>query len=205
MARTKSASRTVVNWLAIAGYEYFHQLLVGLGHVFFDQGDYNVNLIGIRSRDTASNTFNDYLVVCFRVMGVPQCWIIPCTTDPGSYYRDNPLNLSGTAWLEPGQHRGLWKLGMHQGKYPALVQRQPVTVRRGGPDGEPDTGWFGINLHRAAADAVAGHVDKFSAGCQVVQCPLEYQVLMAVLRKASRVHGNSFSYTLLDENQLTEQ
>ena len=65
----------------------------------------------------------------------------------------------GTAVLVPGQHRRCYKLGRHQGKYEALVQAEVLQVYRdnnkdtkvdaGGPI---DSGWHGINIHRASSN-----------------------------------------------------
>ena len=53
-----------------------------------------------------------------------------CTTDPGLYYRHNPLNCFGTAVLVPGQYRGAFVLGQHQGLYEALTQGKSLPVYR---------------------------------------------------------------------------
>lgn len=182
------------------------------GYKLFSRGDYNLNLIGIRSRDTKANTFNDVFCVLFKMAGIEQLWQFSCTTDPGTYYRLNPLNLLGTAILCPGQYAGMWQLGMHQGKYPALVQRGEVTVFRDGDKNEElditdvvqETGYFGINGHRASDKGIAEKVDRFSAGCQVIQDPNEYAMLINLIRIAVSKHGNSFTYTLLTEQECEQ-
>lgn len=180
-----------------------------LGYKLF-KGDKNPNLIGIRSADKAANTFND--VICLLYQNDKEKWVLkqfPATTDAGLFYRKNPLNVDGTAVLCTGQHLSLWTLGYHQGKYQALVQNQPVSVWRdpnkddqNDTGGELQKGWFGINLHRASADKVAQHVDKFSAGCQVIQHPNHYQQLMKFLNESVKNYGKTFTYTLLDESKL---
>jgi len=184
--------------------------MANAGYKLFSRGDYNLNLIGIRSRDTKANTFNDVFCVLFKMAGVEQLWQLACTTDPGTYYRNNPLNVLGTAILCEGQHKSMWELGYHQGKYPALVQTGITTVYRDGDKNEDlditdvikDTGYFGINCHRASDKGIAQKVDRFSAGCQVIQDPTEYAMLINLLRLAAEKHGNKFTYTLLTQNQL---
>lgn len=192
--------------------EQLKQAMANAGHKLFSRGDYNLNLIGIRSRDTKANTFNDLFCVLFKMGGVEQLWQFACTTDPGTYYRQNPLNVKGTAVLCEGQHKHMWQLGRHQGKYPALVQRGQTTVYRDGDKNEDlditdvvqDTGYFGINCHRASNKGIAEKVDKFSAGCQVIQHPTEYAMLINLVRLAVEKHGNNFTYTLLNQNDIEQ-
>jgi hypothetical protein len=186
--------------------------MINAGYSLFIGGNYNLNLIGIRSNDKHANTFNDVFCVLFEVSGVEQLLQFACTTDPGVYYRLNPLNVNGTAVLVPGQHKSMWELGLHQGKYQALVQRGEATVYRDGnknvkldiTDVEKQTGLFGINAHRASENGLAKKVDKFSAGCQVIQHPIEYDLLINLCKLAQEQFGNRFTYTLLTEQQLED-
>lgn len=179
-------------------------------------GDLNLNLIGIRNKDTKANTFNDRFCVLYQLKNKWQLKQFKCTTDPGTYYRENPLNVDGTAIVVPGQHRSLWTFGYHQGKYPALVQHQPVTVfRDNDKDSELDmdvekavvtqTGYFGINCHRANAQRESTQVDKWSAGCQVFADPGEFNQLIELCRQSSNDWGSTFTYTLLTEKQLANE
>ncbi len=193
------------------GYGQLQTAMIKQGHRFFDSGDYNLNLIGIRSKDIDSNAFNDVLVVAFRTAGRPHVFTFPCTTNPGLYWRLNPATVNGTAIVKPGQYRGLWQLGKHQGKYEALVQRTPITVYRDNTqnatmdinlDTATESGRFGINCHRATPTGTSTQVDKWSAGCQVLASAVDFSLLLALCRKALALYGNSFTYTLLDEAAL---
>lgn len=62
-----------------------------------------------------------------------------------------------------------------------------------------DTGVFGINLHRAHEDHLMTRVNKWSAGCQVVQDVDHFIFLLVLCEKAKAIYGNSFTYTLLQE------
>lgn len=190
-------------------FEALKRAVTKLGHPWFTSGDFNLNLVGIRSDDIDSNAFNDLVCVAFYQGGQPVCLQFPATTDPGLYYRTNPINVSGTAILTAGHHRGIWEIGKHQGKYEALVQRRPVTVHRDADkDGRIDlsagteTGLFGINLHRAREDGRSMQVDRWSAGCQVVAKSQDFDILMAVVRRARTQWPNYFSYTLINESDL---
>lgn len=191
------------------GYEQLKQAVTNLGHRWFEGGNYNLNLVGVRSVDAAANTFNDLFCVAFADALGPKLFAFACSTDPGLFYRGNPLNLRGTAVVKPGQYPGLWKTGMHQGKYSALVQAGPITVYRDGnrdgvvdADGIEDTGFFGINCHRAAASGPSHQVDKWSAGCQVLAQPLDFMLLMALVRQAAIRYGDRHTYTLITEGDL---
>lgn len=174
------------------------------------KGEYNLNLIGIRNHDQDANTFNDVLVVMYDLDRKVVMHTFPLTTDPGVYYRENPLNVDGTAVLVPGHYPGCWQLGTHQGKYHALVQRGNMAVFRDNNadqaiDTDPDsveTGLFGINLHRASANHSSLRVDRWSAGCQVLANPADFDLVMALANKSALAYGQRFSYTLLTEEQI---
>lgn len=178
------------------------------GYVVFedDKKNFNLNIVGIRSEDERSNRFNDRMVIFWRYLGYWNSLEFAITTDPGLYWRTHPMNIKGTAVLKPGQYRGMWALGKHQGKYPALVQVKPCTVYRD-PDkdemidakGFEDTGLFGINHHRANSKRTSSQVDKWSAGCQVQPNPTLFDIEMQLFQEASKVWGNGFTYTLLEE------
>lgn len=175
-----------------------------LGYKIFLTGAYNVNLIGVRSHDRTSNTFNDEMHLIYRESadGPLVEKIYRCTTDPGTYWLHAPGRSEGTAIVAPGQYRACWGLGLHRGEYPALVQVGPIAVYRDANrdgvlemQGRPVPGLYGINLHHASATHTSTTVDKWSAGCQVIADPRDFAELLAVCTKA----GGKFSYTLLDE------
>jgi len=179
-----------------------------MGYTFFNHGEYNLNLVGVRSQDAYANTFNDALYVVYLIDGVEQAMTFPMTTDPGVYWRTHPINVSGTAIVKPGQYPGLWKIGKHKNQYDALVQQRLITVFRDNDgdaelsEGIEETGLFGINCHRASSFTESIQVDKWSAGCQVLSNPLDFDLLMALCHKAASIYGNSFTYTLLTEDEL---
>lgn len=204
----KKPAKPAAAGFIVPTYQALMALMLSLGFVFRDEGNYALNIIGVRAASDQPNTFNDYLLVAFRVFGVEQVLCFPCTTDPGLFYRNNPANVAGTAFVKRGQYPGLWKLGLHQGKYPALVQARKVVVwRDANKDGKFDQaqqqeGLFGINLHRASENNLSTLVDKWSAGCQVMPCPLEFKIFIQLCAKAAELHGNDFTYTLLEEADL---
>ena len=180
-----------------------------LGHAVFENGVYNLNIIGIRSKTNEVNKFDDRICVVFRdeLGWITRTW--PCTTDPGIYWLDNPSNVTGTAILVPGQYRGVYKIGKHRGQYDALVQKGgAVKVYRDANkdevlDMDPDTeqeGFFGINIHKAGEHST--EVNKWSAGCQVFANKDDFEEFMSICYAARTKWGDSFTYTLIDEPEL---
>ena len=193
----------------------FEKLFKKLGYAFFTNGDYNMNIIGIRNLLGGDNIqrdkFDDAMVLIFKVNGKWQKYIFDCTTDPSLKLLKAPSNSKGTAILVPGQYRSTYKLDLHNGKYRALCQRlKPVKVYRDKNkdnklDMNPktiDTGMFGINLHRASAWAVNENIGAYSAGCQVFKSYKDFNIFMSFCEKAAKLYGNSFTYTLVTTKQL---
>jgi hypothetical protein len=50
--------------------------------------------------------------------------------------------------------------------------------------GTEDTGYFGINIHRALETGLANFVSKFSAGCQVLRNPADFKLLLEEVKKS---------------------
>jgi hypothetical protein len=157
------------------------------------------HVIGIRSKANEKNKFDDR----FYLIKGPIMYEFTGTTNPGTHWLKNLLNPKGTAVLKPGQYVDAYQLGLHQGKYEALVQRKPVTVYRDGDkddtaeeQGKEDTGMFGINIHRANPSAISSIIDKWSAGCQVLNDFKQYASLIAACKASGK---KTFTYTLLRE------
>lgn len=181
------------------------------GYKFFDSGEFNLNIIGVRSSVKTPNGFDDTIHFIFKdKKGILVISSFPATTDPGLDYLKNPINPNGTAILVPGQYPGMWQIGFHQNKYEALVQAKPVKVYRDNDkdaefDLDPksiDSGLFGINMHHAYDKAIVAEVGKWSAGCQVIQYIEDFNYAMFLCRKGAANWGNNFTYTLLEEKDL---
>ena len=120
-----------------------------LGYAVFDNGDYDLNIVGVRKKQGAvANTFDDVLHCIFKVNGQWRDYFWPITTEPGHHYmmsKDKQLNPAGTAILVPGQYRGVYKIDKHgKSRYEALCERNgKVKVWRDGDlDSEHD---YGLN------------------------------------------------------------
>ena len=177
--------------------------------------NYDVNIVGVRNNETknrVTNAFDDCVTLSYKLDGEWQFHYIKATTDPGTHWVENVMNKKGVAILKPGQYRGSHKIRLHAGKYEALGQKKPVKVYRdNNRDNNYDLleenvheGIYGINIHRATAKSggTSTRVDKWSAGCQVIAANKDFQTLMEVCRKARDVWGNSFTYTLIESNDI---
>lgn len=165
-----------------------------LGYQFLD-----FHIVGVRSKANLPNEFDDMIGV---VNGDKVFWYTG-TTNPGTHWLKNLMNPKGTALLKPGQYTDAWKLGLHKGEYKALVQCKSITVYRdkdrdaiAEETAVTDTGMFGINIHRANPKWTSKFIDKWSAGCQVLNNPADFKKLIEAC-EASKL--KAFTYTLLRE------
>lgn len=191
----------------------FESLFKEKGYAFFTNGEYNVNIIGIRSNQNSkvTNKYDDYLVLDYRTKSSHKRNIYSITTEPGLKCMKKPINAKGTAILVPGQYRGVYKIDLHNKKYEALCQRLgSVKVYRDNNkddvyDLQPESiekGWFGINIHRSNETWTRPSVDGYSAGCQSFNNPVDFKSFMRIIKKSAEIYGNKFTYTLLTEDEL---
>ena len=180
------------------------------GYVWFEGAkDYDVNIVGVRNSapgQTVTNVFDDVITVSFKIDGVWQYKEWANTTDPGKKGVMELHNAKGVARLVEGQYRGSHTIRLHQGKYEALGQAKNVKVYRDAnkdmkyDENKIDEGVFGINIHKAGADST--YVENWSEGCQVFKKSAEFEEFMAICRKAKAIHGNSFTYTLIESADI---
>ncbi len=172
---------------------------------------YQLNIVGLRSKNVNSNSFDDEIHVFYtKPDGKWNYHIFPATTDPGTFWLNNPTYPQGTAILAQGQNRNAYSIGLHRGKYEALVQVKPVTVIRDYDrdaildfkNGSKETGNFGINIHRAESTGSTKFIDQYSAGCQVFKDADDFYAFMQLCKLHAKLYGNSFSYTLVDFRSL---
>jgi len=182
------------------------------GYVYFEDVNnkgFDVNIVGIRNSSTGqkvTNAFDDHITLSYKENGEWKFHIWPATTDPGKKGVLEYHNAAGVARLVEGQYRGSHGIGLHQGKYEALKQAKNVKVYR---DANKDLnydenkiaeGVFGINIHKAGADST--YVENWSEGCQVFKKSADFEEFMKICRKARDIHGNSFTYTLIESSDI---
>lgn len=176
---------------------------------FYVNHDYNINLFGIRNTDDKdSNAFNDLIGLLYKQDDKWKLLKFDATTDPGIYYRQNPMCDKGCGAMIPGYYKGLFQLGYHKGQYRSLVQKGNVaSYRDNNKDSKidfvgKDVGFFGCNLHRANEKYKSVQVDKWSAMCQVIADPADFASLLAVCEISAKAFGNSFSYALFLQKEI---
>jgi hypothetical protein len=172
------------------------------GFAYFENGDYNLNIIGIRNGSTGkrvTNMFDDWMTLSYKVNGEWKFQIWNCTVDNGD----------GSARLIEGQYRSSFTIGKHQGKYHALKQCKPLKVYRDWnlKDGTYDESKVyhdvaGLNIHKAGADSTL--VNNWSEGCQVFKKSTDFEAFMKLVFQAEKIHGNIFTYTLINSNDLDQ-
>ena len=191
--------------------EQVFERVLSNGHEIFenDSRNYNLNIIGIRSKTAKLDEFGCQLMVAWKFKGqwYDASWSI--TTYPGKRYLiEKLLNPAGCAILVPGQYRGVYKIRLHNNKYLALCQEYgPVKVFR---DKNKDTkfdkdrhtimtGMFGINIHNSPDNARTIRVGSHSASCQVFADDRDFEAFMNIVKQSAQIYGNKFTYTLVDE------
>ena len=188
------------------------------GYAFFEKGDYNLNIIGVRNDSGDASKFDDFIILLYKEAGEWVCNIYPATTEPGTSILKRPIKSvrhKGTAILVPDQYRSTYRIGTHGGKrsYTALVQRggKVRVVRDNNRDSKPDyhnpeeEGWFGINIHKHWGSDARVNTGGVSAGCQVFQSSQDFYEFMDICEKSAEKWGNSFTYTLLKEQDIDSQ
>lgn len=196
--------------------EKYQKIFENKGYAFFEKGDYNLNIIGVRNDSGDASKFDDFIVVLYKVLSEWVCDIYPITTEPGTSILKRPIKEvrhKGTAILVPDQYRSTYRIDWHGNKqrgHMALCQRggQVRVWRDNNRDTKPDyhgaeeEGWFGINIHKHRGSSARINTGGVSAGCQVFQSSEDFYKFMDICETSSSKWGNSFTYTLLEEQDL---
>jgi hypothetical protein len=190
--------------------EQIEEAVKAKGYVWFEGSkDFDVNIVGVRNSDTGkkvTNLFDDLITVSYKENGEWKFHSWLATTDPGTKGVKEFKNVAGVARLVEGQYRGSHAIGLHQGKYEALRQQKPVKVYRDSnrdmiyDESKIQEGIFGINIHKAGADST--YVENWSEGCQVFKKAADFDKFMNIVRDARKIHGNSFTYTLIESKDI---
>lgn len=193
--------------------EQIEKAVKAKGYVWFEDPNnkgFDVNIVGVRNSSTGqkvTNLFDDTITLSYKENGQWKFHQWQATTDPGKKGVMEYHNASGVARLVEGQYRGSHGIGLHQGKYEALKQAKNVKVYR---DTNRDMtynedriqeGIFGINIHKAGADST--YVENWSEGCQVFKKAADFESFMTIIRKSRDIHGNSFTYTLIESSDIS--
>ena len=187
--------------------------LLGKGYVWFEdeaKKGFDVNIVGIRKSSTGSevtNLFDDTLTISYKENGQWKFFQWAATTEPGKKGMLEGAAVGGVAFVVPGQYRGSHRIGLHQGKYRALVQKGNLKLYRDGDrdlefdkDRITECSQCGVNIHMAGEDST--FVENWSEGCQVFKRKRDFLNFMAICESAALIHGNSFTYTLIESGDI---
>ena len=189
--------------------EQIQAAILAKGYLWFEDDSKGPNIVGVRNSATGqvvTNAFDDTLTISYKENGEWKFNSWPATTDPGKKGVLEYHNAAGVARLVEGQYIGSHGIGLHQGKYEALRQAKNVKVYR---DANKDLtynedkiqeGVFGINIHKAGVDST--YVENWSEGCQVFKKSADFDAFMVICNKSKNIHGNSFTYTLIESSDI---
>jgi hypothetical protein len=198
-----------------------------LGYRFFEDGDYNLNLIAVREDDRFDNRFSDKLYIAYKVGGIWKLETLEWTTLAGTLGfggEQNPLtgaqtgtDLDGVAVMKEGQYRSAFKLVRNGWSYPFIKYIQQIREitywRDNNRNGRIDRdtarmriGNYATHIHAMSPPSVNSEFVNYwggvwSQGCQGAPEPT-FAKLFALCEEASKTWGNVFTYTLLHRNQI---
>jgi hypothetical protein len=177
------------------------------GYKLFTEGDYNLNIFGIRSKERRAGFFDDTIGCIWKENKQWKLFLADATVDCGEYYMKNPMNPSGSAFLVEGQYLGLWELGVFH-KTAALLQKKPCRYYRDNDrdniiELDPKTitsGNIGLFLHsHFQYGDEAQLIYNSSAACQVFKRNKDLNLLIGLCYQSKARYGNSFTYTLFND------
>ena len=192
-------------------YQELKDLVLSKGYVFFDTGVYNLNFVWIRTSDSITNYFTDFLYVAYRIGAEEYVLKIPATTKPGIKGSiDTPITyqgVTGTAIIVPGQYRSAWKfIDSYEGfsHYPYFHQVKGINYWR---DGDKDLlvdevqlqldQLFGTHWHRMSQNGIKGYpINNWSLGCMGAEEPY-FRQLLPIVREAVKLYGPVFTGTII--------
>jgi hypothetical protein len=196
--------------------------------VFFEKGDYNLNLIAVRENDVFENTFSDSLYIIYKQNGKWHSPRFPFTTLAGTLGfggEKSPLTatqtgtgVDGTAVVLEGQYRRGLKYINNGWRYPFveyLAQNTPFNYLR---DNDKDglisrttaikqTGNFSTHWHAMSPMGVPSKFVNYthsawSQGCMGSDAPTFFGGIMPIVRQAVKIWGVFFTPTILHANDF---
>lgn len=198
-------------------YDRLKSLYAIKGYKFREE-NLGLNLGAIRSHESQSNKFDDIGFLAWIEEGIQYLLTYNVTTDPGKYYLMNPMNKDGTIITVPGQYIEVYGRGLHNGQYECFKQHRDIYyVRDNNRDSKLDFdlyrdpeklkihGFWGINgtnYHRASQWKLVQFVERYSAGCTVVQSYKIFQELINVRDRSVFAGYKLWDYTLFEEDDV---
>ena len=184
------------------------------GYQWYDE-DYKLNIVGVRNSSTnniVTDKFDDIITLTYKEGSQVKFYQWAITTDPGLHYVRNFFpGATATGRMVPSQYINAYSVGIHRGKYEALIQQKPIKAFRDANKNDVydedniSQGLFFMNIHKAfaAATGVATTINDTSAGCQVFASTQDFLNFMKIVNDSKNIlKSNAFTYTLLTSNDI---
>lgn len=181
------------------------------GFKIFEDGDYDLNIIGVRNViDPKDNQFDDLMIIAYREDGKWVTEEAQITTDPGRYWLTKEGYKPCAIMFHPQQARGAYRIRKHRGRYDALCQWRAVKFWRDGDkdehaeySGQVYKDIIGLNLHKSSSSPHGSlYVNKWSAGCQVFKYEKDFNRMMELAHQQIKSLGyRTFTYTLIPNRE----
>ena len=202
------------------------------GHPWHEE-DYQLNIVGVQNSEAGpppalTNLFDDFFTVTYKVNGVTQFKIWPCTTRPGEMYlmgKNNSdgtrtvMNSLGTAFMPTHKTAvrapGTYMVGAHgKSGYTAVRttwQKLPSFRDNTWENRYDEINYqvesIGLNLHRSSKTGTSPFVNYWSGGCQVFANISHFMEFITLAQKHESIWGagatkSTLGYTLVSSAEL---
>jgi hypothetical protein len=196
-------------------YQELKSIVANKGYKFFDDGNYNINIIFERTSLIYTDFFKDNCYIAYKVDGEEKVLELPCSTVPGIYWVEHPVTVdgvTGVAIIKEGQYLSCYRFiddYVTWLNYPFFNQIGQMSYYRDknldnilDEVQEQDNKKYSTNFHRGSNVGVTGqHNWNWSMGCVVMEEPYFKQVI-ELTRESVKVWGNIFSITILESKDF---
>lgn len=191
------------------------------GYVFFEQGDYNLNIIFERTSDTFTNKFDDWMYIAYKINGRETVNIIPATSKPGLYGHGTATDPipGGVAVTIPNQYRSAYQWipkDKGWGAYPFngefFTLHGTISVwRDNNKDNKIDHVGIqgadyrtGVNIHKMSNPGSHGFpVNNWSNGCSGAEEPSFMSIVPIVNQAIIESGSDIFTATWLETKDFS--
>lgn len=203
--------------MIVCNYDKIKEAYQKKGYVFYDTGNFNLNMGFIRENDNFTDRLTDTFFIAYRdALGIKRCFYCAATTKAGiSPALLNPkvvAGMKGVAVIVPGQYRGAYRfVDSYVGwlKYPYFQQVRPVKLWRD-PNGDLKIDkehvqeiLAGINIHRMSGiGMIGGILSNWSEGCCGFD-ELNWREALPIFRASVKAYGEIFTETILEASDIT--
>jgi len=202
-------------------YQILKKVVENKGYVFFDEGDYDLNFIWVRTSDVFTNMFTDLLHIAYKKNGIEQVVTLNATTKASLYGNGGATNPvpGGTAVIVPGQYRSAWSYTEGNGTgtlpwgKPYFQQIKGISywrdVNKNNIIDKTNIQYnqiFGTNWHimmEPLSVNVPGSL-PWSEGCKGISQSDMLDIVAPITREAVKIWGPNFTGTLLESKDFPQ-